>query len=64
MSNKNQRALKGLNKKIMKRNEEVGTESTAAWQDVDKLREETNVSVPSLKSVEDAKDWVDNGSRL
>lgn len=43
---------------------EVGTESTAAWQDIDKLRDETNVSVPSLKAVNDAKDWVDNGSRL
>lgn len=64
MSSKKQRVLKGVNQKIMKKNSEVGTESTAAWADVDKLRDETNVSVPSLKSVEDAKDWVDNGSRL
>ncbi|MDU7905093.1 MAG: DUF3787 domain-containing protein, partial [Peptostreptococcaceae bacterium] len=28
------------------------------------LKKESNVSIPPLTNVEEAKDWVDNGSRL
>ena len=60
MESKKARALKGKdNKRLL-----VGNESTAAWADVEKLKPHSKVSIPSIKGVEEAKDWVDNGSKL
>jgi hypothetical protein len=39
-------------------------ECTAAWQNSEGNYKVDNVNKPSLESVIDAKDWVDNGSRL
>ncbi|WP_334299843.1 CDIF630_02480 family spore surface protein [Romboutsia sp. 13368] len=36
-----------------------------AWSNIDNLRTDgSKVHIPSLYNVEEAKDWVDNGSRL
>ncbi|MGL5641433.1 MAG: CDIF630_02480 family spore surface protein [Paraclostridium sp.] len=57
-------ALSGKNNKRLKSNRPIASASTAAWSGTKDLKKESNVSIPPLKNVEDAKDWVDNGSRL
>jgi hypothetical protein len=53
-----------------KSNKRLGTcnatnnEGTAAWQNSDKNYEVDQVNMPSMDCVIDAKDWVDNGSKL
>ena len=37
---------------------------TAAWTDPGYIYPETNVTAPSEEITEEAKDWVDNGSKL
>ncbi|MEG2788790.1 MAG: DUF3787 domain-containing protein [Romboutsia sp.] len=57
-------ALTGKDNKRLKSNKSITSASTAAWAGTKDLKKESNVSIPPLKNVEDAKDWVDNGSRL
>ncbi|MGX9755958.1 CDIF630_02480 family spore surface protein [Clostridioides sp. ZZV14-6044] len=64
LESKKARALKGKDNKRLRSPLLVGNESTAAWADVEKLKPHSKVSIPSLNSVEEAKDWVDNGSKL
>ncbi len=64
MQQKKSRALTGANNKRLTKYRPTNNEATAAWADIDKLKPESKVSIPSLNSVEEAKDWVDNGSRL
>ena len=49
---------------ILKKHRPTNNAETAAWADMDQLKPESKVSVPSLSNVKEAKDWVDNGSRL
>ncbi len=42
----------------------TNNEGTAAWQDAEAKNKIDNVSKPSIERVVDAKDWVDNGSKL
>lgn len=37
---------------------------TAAWTDPGYIYPETNVTAPSEEMTEEAKDWVENGSKL
>ncbi|NLK36508.1 MAG: DUF3787 domain-containing protein [Epulopiscium sp.] len=39
-------------------------EGTAAWANEDKVDRDTNLKIPGDYSVEKAKNWVDNGSKL
>ncbi len=39
-------------------------EGTAAWQSSESKDKLDQVSKPSIEGVIDAKDWVDNGSKL
>jgi hypothetical protein len=64
LDNKKCRALNGSNNKRLKSNRPVKNEGTAAWSGTEDLKKESNVSIPPLSNVEEAKDWVDNGSRL
>lgn len=64
MKSKKSVALNGSNNKRLKTYRPTNNASTAAWSDIDKLEPESKVSIPSLNSVLEAKDWVDNGSRL
>ena len=64
MQNKKSKALSGANNQRLKKHRPTNNAQTAAWADVDKLKAESKVSIPSLSNVEEAKDWVDNGSRL
>lgn len=56
--------LQGKNNKRLKSCEPTNCECTAAWQNQDRHFKVDNVNKPSLNSIIDAKDWVDNGSRL
>ena len=42
----------------------VNSNETAAICDIEHTVTKAKVGVPSEQAVEDAKDWVDNGSRL
>jgi len=64
LQNKKTKALSGANNQRLNKHRPTNNAQTAAWADVDKLKAESKVSIPSLSNVEEAKDWVDNGSRL
>lgn len=64
MQSKKSKALSGTNNQRLKKHRPTNNAQTAAWADIDKLKAESKVSIPSLSNVEEAKDWVDNGSRL
>lgn len=40
------------------------SQSTAAWANKNHVTTDANVSIPSDSAVNEAKDWVDNGSKL
>ena len=52
--------------KNIKEKSKVKTHSadTAAWAESYKIIPDSNVTIPSVENVIDAKDWVDNGSKL
>lgn len=58
------RALDGKHNKRIDKVDELENEGTAAWTETDKTAPRTNVSIPSQDAVLQAKDWVDDGSRL
>lgn len=64
MQSKKAQPLSGEGNNRLTKHRPTNNEGTAAWADIDKLKPESKVSVPSLSNVEEAKDWVDNGSRL
>lgn len=64
LQNKKAKALTGANNKRLKKYRPTNNEQSAAWADIDKLQAESKVAIPSLQSVEEAKEWVDDGSRL
>ena len=57
-------ALSGRKNKRLNSKMPTNQEYTAAWSDTDKIIPHSEVTVPSESQVEDAKEWVDNGSRL
>lgn len=42
----------------------LSNKNTGSWSDADTVDKETNLKIRGDYRVEDAKDWVDNGSRL
>lgn len=60
----NQTALSGKNNKRLYSSTPTNNEGTAAWSDDDKTIANSQVTIPADSCVEEAKDWVDNGSRL
>lgn len=62
-TDKNQ-ALSGENNKRLNNMDPIKNEGTAAWSDIHKEIPHSKVSVPSEGNVRDAKEWVDEGSRL
>lgn len=64
MQNKKSKALTGKNNNRLNAHRPTNNAENAAWADIDKLQSESKVSIPSVQSVREAKDWVDNGSRL
>lgn len=64
MQSKKAKALSGANNNRLTKHKPTNSEQNAAWANIDKLKAHSKVSVPSLSSVEEAKEWVDDGSRL
>lgn len=60
----NQTALTGKNNSRLKSTVPTNRESTAAWSDYERTIAKSEVPIPAPEGVEEAKDWVDNGSRL
>ena len=58
------RQLSGKRNKRLHSHVRVGNNYTAAWADQHVIYPETNVTAPSEEMTEEAKDWVDNGSKL
>ena len=56
--------LDGENNTRIHATKPTNCECSAAWQDSATRYQETKVNKPSLERVVDAKDWVDNGSKL
>ena len=56
--------LNGKNNIRLKETTPVNSEYTAAWADVDNIMPESQVTQPSIEDVINAKEWVDNGSKL
>lgn len=56
--------FQGKNNKRLSSEKATNQEETAAWQNSETLYKVDQVNKPSLERVIDAKDWVDNGSKL
>ncbi len=56
--------LKGRNNKRSDTSHPTNNEGTTAWQNAGSHYKADNVNKPSIERVIDAKDWVDNGSKL
>ena len=54
----------GKNNKRLNTAKPTNCECTAAWQEQAEHYNVDNVSKPSIERVIDAKEWVDNGSKL
>ena len=62
VNGKNQ--LQGKHNKRLHTVNPTNNEGTAAWQNSESNYEVDNVNKPSIERVVDAKEWVDNGSKL
>ena len=62
--NQKSKPLTGADNKRLDKVSQSDSESTAAWAGTDYYAPKSYVSVPKTSAGEDAKEWVDNGSRL
>lgn len=56
--------LSGKKNKRLNTCNPTNKEGIAAWQNIEGLYQVDQVNKPSEESIIDAKDWVDNGSKL
>lgn len=56
--------LTGTHNQRINKTSQTDNESTAAWAGTDHKEAKSGVSIPGIHNVVDAKEWVDNGSRL
>lgn len=64
MNNKKTHVLSGNHNKRIDTEKETNNARTAAYANIYKEIAGSKVSIPSEHAVEDAKQWVDNGSKL
>lgn len=60
----NKTALSGKDNGRLYSYEPTNSEGTAAWSEDKRTIPISQVDIPSVANVDEAKDWVDNGSRL
>lgn len=60
----NKKTLSGEDNKRLYGTTATNKETTAAWANMDQVDKATNVNIPGHYSIEKAKNWVDNGSKL
>lgn len=63
MNTKNKQ-LKGNDNKRLSSSKPTDNEGTAAWANEKSKQKPSEVSIPSIENVIEAKNWVDNGSKL
>lgn len=56
--------LEGKNNIRLTSSKPTNNEGTAAWANEKSRQKKSDVSIPSLENVINAKEWVDNGSKL
>lgn len=56
--------LSGENNDRLNKTSPTNKEVTAAWANIEKMQEVSQVTIPSEFEVGKAKNWVDNGSQL
>jgi len=56
--------LQGRNNKRLTSCEPTNSEGTAAWAHEKSKKKSSEVSIPSIENVIEAKKWVDNDSKL
>ncbi len=56
--------LNGENNDRLNKTSPTNKEVTAAWANIEKMQDESQVTIPSEYQVGKAKNWVDNGSQL
>lgn len=64
MLKKNKDQLTGKDNKRLFSKKPTNSEATAAWQNSESEYPVEQVNHPALDEVTEAKDWVDNGSKL
>lgn len=64
MNDPKSQALTGVNNNRINKTTKSDSESTLAWTGANHYTKDANVPIPSSQAVQNAKDWVDNGSRL
>lgn len=64
MIGKKNEQFQGKNNKRLETCNPTNSEGTAAWSSAEELYKVDQVNKPSLDRVKDAKEWVDNGSKL
>lgn len=57
-------ALTGAHNRRLDKTVQSDSQSTAAWAQAGLNTPKANVSIPDNNAVNNAKEWVDNGSRL
>lgn len=62
--NKNNNQLRGKDNMRQTSSTPTDNEGTAAWANEETKLKNSEVSVPSTDCVDEAKRWVDNGSKL
>jgi hypothetical protein len=64
MKKETENTLKGDRNDRLDKCTPICKENTAAWSETDKTIKTSNVTIPSQANVINAKEWVDDGSRL
>ena len=62
--NKKHNQLDGKNNERLTTSKPTDNEGTAAWANEKSKQKNSDVSIPSVDNVINAKEWVDNGSKL
>lgn len=64
MIGKGKDKFQGKDNKRLRTTQATNNEGTAAWQNSETNYDVDNVNKPSIDRVIDAKEWVDDGSKL
>lgn len=64
MNNQKSKPLTGAHNARINKTSQSDNESTAAWTGTDHCTPKSNVSIPGSSAVHNAKEWVDDGSKL
>lgn len=64
MKKENKNVLTGADNKRLNNSDALNSPGAAAYTSAIDLEKHTHVNIPSEEEVMDAKEWVDNGSKL